>query len=97
MVPKQIMYTSLAPHGPLKLYHFIVIVAVVLAFFSQLPSFHSLRHINFLSLLLSLGYTILVSAACIRAGILLELSSCTSSHVSIISSFLILKKIPVHL
>lgn len=68
MVPKQIMYTSLAPHGPLKLYHFIIMVAVVLAFLSQLPSFHSLRHINFVSLLLSLGYTILVAAACIRAG-----------------------------
>jgi len=62
------MYTSLAPHGPLKLYHFIIMVAVVLAFLSQLPSFHSLRHINFVSLLLSLGYTILVAAACIRAG-----------------------------
>ena len=39
------------------------------AFLSQLPSFHSLRHINLVSLLLSLGYTILVSAACIRAGL----------------------------
>ncbi|KAK3161313.1 hypothetical protein QOZ80_1BG0075570 [Eleusine coracana subsp. coracana] len=64
----EIMYTSLAPNGSLKLYHFVIIVAVALAFLSQLPSFHSLRHINFLSLLLSLGYTILVSAACIRAG-----------------------------
>ncbi|VAH61825.1 unnamed protein product [Triticum turgidum subsp. durum] len=63
------MYSSLAPNGPLKLYHFIIIVAVVLAFLSQLPSFHSLRHINLVSLLLSLGYTILVSAACIRAGL----------------------------
>jgi hypothetical protein len=42
-------------HGPLKLYHFIIIVAVVLAFLSQLPSLHSLRHINFVSLLLSLA------------------------------------------
>lgn len=65
----EIMYTSLAPHGPLKLYHFVIMVAVVLAFLSQLPSFHSLRHINFVSLLLSLGYTILVAAACIRAGL----------------------------
>jgi hypothetical protein len=40
----------LSPHGPLKLYHFIVMVAVVL---SQLPSFHSLRHINLGSLILS--------------------------------------------
>ncbi|OEL12741.1 putative GABA transporter 2, partial [Dichanthelium oligosanthes] len=65
----QIMYSNLAPHGPLKLYHFIIIVAVVLAFLSQLPSFHSLRHINLGALILSFGYTILVSAACIRAGV----------------------------
>ncbi|VAH77643.1 unnamed protein product [Triticum turgidum subsp. durum] len=68
-IEHEIMYSSLAPDGPLKLYHFIIIVAVVLAFLSQLPSFHSLRHINLVSLLLSLGYTILVSAACIRAGL----------------------------
>ncbi|KAL5202831.1 hypothetical protein ABZP36_013783 [Zizania latifolia] len=64
----QIMYSNLAPNGPLKLYHFIIVVAVVLSFLSQLPSFHSLRYINLGSLLLSFGYTILVSAACIRAG-----------------------------
>ncbi|XP_047093331.1 probable GABA transporter 2 [Lolium rigidum] len=66
----QIMYTSLAPDGSLKLYHFIIIVAVVLSLFSQMPSFHSLRYINLGSLILSFGYTILVSAACIRAGML---------------------------
>jgi amino acid permease len=43
---------------------------VVLSLLSQLPSFHSLRYINLGSLLLSFGYTILVSAACIRAGAL---------------------------
>ncbi|XP_051210580.1 probable GABA transporter 2 [Lolium perenne] len=64
----QIMYTSLTPDGPLKLYHFIMVVAVVLALFSQMPSFHSLRYINLGSLLLCFGYTILVSGACIRAG-----------------------------
>lgn len=64
----QIMYSSLVPDGPMKLYHFIIIVAVVLAFLSQLPSFHSLRHINLGSLVLSFAYTILVSAACIRTG-----------------------------
>ncbi|BAF18376.1 probable GABA transporter 2 [Oryza sativa Japonica Group] len=66
----QIMYSDLAPNGPLKLYHFIIVVAVVLSLLSQLPSFHSLRYINLGSLLLSFGYTILVSAACIRAGAL---------------------------
>ncbi|KAG8069160.1 hypothetical protein GUJ93_ZPchr0005g15873 [Zizania palustris] len=64
----QIMYSNLAPNGSLKLYHFIIVVAVVLSFLSQLPSFHSLRYINLGSLLLSFGYTVLVSAACIRAG-----------------------------
>ncbi|KAL2648616.1 hypothetical protein AAZV13_05G183500 [Glycine max] len=34
----------------------------------QLPSFHSLRHINLCSLLFALGYTILVVGACIHAG-----------------------------
>ncbi|XP_052155135.1 probable GABA transporter 2 isoform X2 [Oryza glaberrima] len=66
----QIMYSDLAPNGPLTLYHFIIVVAVVLSLLSQLPSFHSLRYINLGSLLLSFGYTILVSAACIRAGAL---------------------------
>ncbi|ESR52625.1 hypothetical protein CICLE_v10020104mg [Citrus x clementina] len=34
----------------------------------QLPTFHSLRHINLVSLLLSLGYSFLVVGACINAG-----------------------------
>ena len=61
------MYTNLVPYGPLKLYHFIIAVASVLALLSQMPSFHSLRYINLGSLVLSVGYTILVSASCIRA------------------------------
>ncbi|XP_072965702.1 probable GABA transporter 2 [Typha angustifolia] len=64
----EIMYSNLSPDGPLKLYHFIIIVTVVLIFLSQLPSFHSLRYINLASLLLSLGYTLLVVIGCIRAG-----------------------------
>ncbi|EMS65262.1 hypothetical protein TRIUR3_03782 [Triticum urartu] len=66
----QIMYESLAPDGTLKLYHFIIIVAIVLSLFSQMPSFHSLRYINLGSLVLAFGYTILVSGACIRAGMM---------------------------
>lgn len=64
----QIIYSSISPHGPLKLYEFIAMVTAVMIVLSQLPSFHSLRHINFCSLLLSLGYTILVVGACIHAG-----------------------------
>lgn len=62
------MYSDLSPNGPLKLYHFIAMVTFVMILLSQFPTFHSLRHINLLSLLLSLGYTFLVVGACINAG-----------------------------
>ncbi|CAN1743794.1 Probable GABA transporter 2 [Linum perenne] len=63
----QIMYSELSPHGSMKLYEFIAIVTAVMMVLSQMPSFHSLRHINLVSLLLSFGYTFLVVAACIYA------------------------------
>ncbi|KAK6935499.1 hypothetical protein RJ641_035654, partial [Dillenia turbinata] len=44
-------------------------VTVVMILPSQLPTFHSLRHINFASLLLSSGYPFLVVGACIYAGL----------------------------
>ncbi|CAN6585921.1 unnamed protein product [Malus baccata var. baccata] len=65
---KEIMYSELSPNGSLKLYHFIAMVTVVMIVISQLPTFHSLRHINFVSLLLSLGYSFLVVGACVYAG-----------------------------
>ncbi|RCV33145.1 hypothetical protein SETIT_7G058800v2 [Setaria italica] len=65
----QIIYSHVEPHGHLKLYHFVIVVAVVLAILSQMPSLHSLRHINFGSLIVSVGYTVLVSVACICAGL----------------------------
>ncbi|KAK3143065.1 hypothetical protein QOZ80_4BG0357610 [Eleusine coracana subsp. coracana] len=34
-----------------------------------MPSLHSLRHINLCSLIVSIGYTVLVSVACICAGV----------------------------
>ncbi|KAK3000702.1 hypothetical protein RJ639_022463 [Escallonia herrerae] len=64
----QIMYSELSPNGSLKLYHFIAMVTAVMTVLSQLPTFHSLRHINLGSLLLSFGYTFLVVGACIHAG-----------------------------
>ncbi|CAK9163043.1 unnamed protein product [Ilex paraguariensis] len=64
----QIMYSNLSPSGSLKLYDFIAMVTAVMIVLSQLPTFHSLRHINLGSLLLSLGYTLLVVGACIHAG-----------------------------
>lgn len=66
------MYSDLFPNGSLKLYHFIAMVTLVMIILSQLPSFHSLRHINSVSLLLSLGYTFLVVGACIVAGMMIS-------------------------
>ncbi|GKV31750.1 hypothetical protein SLEP1_g40418 [Rubroshorea leprosula] len=65
----QIMYSNLAPSGSLKLCEFIAMVTVVMILLSQFPTFHSLRYINLVSLLLSLGYTFLVVGACIHAGL----------------------------
>ncbi|KAL3742893.1 hypothetical protein ACJRO7_018232 [Eucalyptus globulus] len=65
----QIVYSNLSPNGSLKLYHFIAMVTVVMIVLSQLPTFHSLRHINLGSLFLSLGYTFLVVGACVNAGL----------------------------
>lgn len=62
------MYSNLYPNGTMKLYEFIAIATVVMIVLSQLPTFHSLRHINLVSLLLSLGYTFLVVVACVHAG-----------------------------
>lgn len=66
----QIMYKEIQPAGTWKLYEFIAIVTGVMIFLSQMPTFHSLRHINLVSLFLSLGYTFLVTGACIYAGTL---------------------------
>ncbi|XP_021292278.1 probable GABA transporter 2 isoform X2 [Herrania umbratica] len=65
----KIMYENLSPNGSLRLYEFIAMVTVVMIVLSQLPSFHSLRHINLISLLLCLGYSFLVVGACIHAGL----------------------------
>ncbi|KAJ7945024.1 Lysine histidine transporter 1 [Quillaja saponaria] len=47
----EIMYSSLSPHGSIKLYEFIALVTAVMIVLSQLPTFHSLRYINLVSLL----------------------------------------------
>lgn len=81
---EQILYSNLSPHGSLKLYHFIAMVTLVMILLSQFPSFHSLRHINLASLLLSFGYTFLVVGACINAGNLsVSNSRCTNMFHSV--------------
>ncbi|KAM0064628.1 putative amino acid transporter, transmembrane domain-containing protein [Helianthus debilis subsp. tardiflorus] len=66
---QKIMYSSISPDGPLHLWQFIAMVTVVMMVLSQLPTFHSLRHVNLSSLFLSLAYTFIVVGACIHAGL----------------------------
>lgn len=59
----QFIYLLYNPHGTMKLYQFISICGVITMVLAQIPSFHSLRHINFISLLLCLAY-----GTCITIG-----------------------------
>ncbi|OMO59569.1 Amino acid transporter, transmembrane [Corchorus olitorius] len=54
--------------GKMQLYQFITIFGAVPLFLAQMPSFHSLRHINFASLLLVLAYSACITAGSIRIG-----------------------------
>ncbi|KAG6551624.1 hypothetical protein Mapa_006703 [Marchantia paleacea] len=64
----KIIYKLYSPDGDLKLYDFIIIFGVGMIFVGQLPSFHSLRYINFLSLVMTLLYSFTVAGACIYLG-----------------------------
>jgi hypothetical protein len=52
----------------MKLYQFATIFGVLMLFLAQIPSFHSLRHINLVSLFLSLAYSACVTAGSIYIG-----------------------------
>ncbi|KAL7215288.1 hypothetical protein ACSBR1_027453 [Camellia fascicularis] len=56
-------YLLSKPNGNLQLYHFVVIFGALMLVLAQMPSFHSLRHINLISLVLCLAY-----CACTTAG-----------------------------
>ncbi|CAI0410758.1 unnamed protein product [Linum tenue] len=55
-----LLYTS---NGGMQLYKFIIIFGSATLVLAQMPSFHSLRHINLVSLMLCLAYS-----ACATAG-----------------------------
>ncbi|XP_048231363.1 GABA transporter 1 isoform X2 [Ricinus communis] len=55
-------------NGKLQLYQFIIIFGGAILLLAQMPSFHSLRHINFVSLILCLAYTVCVTAGSIHIG-----------------------------
>ncbi|KAJ9159841.1 hypothetical protein P3X46_025305 [Hevea brasiliensis] len=57
------IYLLSTSHGTMELYQFVTIFGILMLVLAQIPSFHSLRHINLVSLILSLAYS-----ACAMAG-----------------------------
>ncbi|XP_061352358.1 GABA transporter 1-like [Gastrolobium bilobum] len=64
---KQIYLLS-NPNGNMKLYEFIVIFGCFMLVLAQIPSFHSLRHISLVSLVLCLAYSACATAGSICIG-----------------------------
>lgn len=62
------MYVLSNPNGTMKLYEFVVIFGAFMLILAQIPSFHSLRHINLISLVLCLLYSTCATAASIYIG-----------------------------
>ncbi|PHU03750.1 GABA transporter 1 [Capsicum chinense] len=62
------IYLLLNPNGAMKLYEFVVIFGGLMLILAQMPSFHSLRHINLVSLLLCLAYSACATAGSIYIG-----------------------------
>uniref|UniRef100_A0A2P2JY87 Amino acid transporter transmembrane domain-containing protein n=1 Tax=Rhizophora mucronata TaxID=61149 RepID=A0A2P2JY87_RHIMU len=56
------------PNGEMQLYLFIIMFGAATLILAQMPSFHSLRHINLVSLMLSLAYGAGVTAGSIYIG-----------------------------
>ncbi|KAL7184854.1 hypothetical protein ACSBR2_026907 [Camellia fascicularis] len=61
-------YLLSKPNGNLQLYHFVVIFGHLMLVLAQMPSFHSLRHINLISLVLCLAYCACTTAGAIYIG-----------------------------
>ncbi|KAM7463834.1 hypothetical protein LguiA_031955 [Lonicera macranthoides] len=62
------IYLLSRPNGNMQLSHFIVIFGCLTLVMAQMPSFHSLRHINLVSLILCLCYCACTTAGAIYIG-----------------------------
>ncbi|XP_068663772.1 GABA transporter 1-like isoform X2 [Aristolochia californica] len=62
------IYLLARPNGGMKLYEFVAIFGILYLVLAQLPSFHSLRHVNLISLVLSLAYSACAAAGSIYVG-----------------------------
>lgn len=65
---EQFIYLLSNPHGKMKLYEFIAIFGTVVMVLAQMPSFHSLRHVNLVSLILCLAFSACATAGSIYVG-----------------------------
>ncbi|XP_019161987.1 PREDICTED: GABA transporter 1 [Ipomoea nil] len=63
------IYLLWNPNGSMKLYEYVTIFGVVMLILAQIPSFHSLRYINLVSLILSLCYSACATVASIYIGV----------------------------
>eukprot|EP01018_Ginkgo_biloba_P029921 Gb_33630 [translate_table: standard] len=62
------IYTIYHPDGPMKLYEFIICFGSLMLILAQMPSFHSLRHINTISLFLRFEFSVYGAGGSIYAG-----------------------------
>ncbi|XAR60086.1 hypothetical protein NMG60_11033329 [Bertholletia excelsa] len=62
------VYLLSNPNGSMKLYQFVIIFGSFMLILAQMPSFHSLRHINLVSLVLCLLYSTCATAGSIYIG-----------------------------
>ena len=64
----QTIYLLSHPDGSMKLFEFVIIFGGLMLILAQLPSFHSLRHINMVSLVLCLAYSACATGGSIYIG-----------------------------
>ncbi|KAH9317650.1 hypothetical protein KI387_019419, partial [Taxus chinensis] len=62
------IYTIYHPDGAMKLYEFIICFGGLMLILAQMPSFHSLRHINLASFVLCIAYSVCAVIGSIHAG-----------------------------
>ncbi|GMH11115.1 hypothetical protein Nepgr_012956 [Nepenthes gracilis] len=62
------IYLLYRSDGTMKLYEFVIIFGGLMLILAQMPSFHSLRHINLISLILCLAYSACATVGSIYIG-----------------------------
>ncbi|RVW69631.1 GABA transporter 1 [Vitis vinifera] len=68
LISEQFIYLLSRPNGTMQLYQFVIISGVLMLVLAQIPSFHSLRHIKLVSLVLCLSYSASATAGSIYIG-----------------------------